>query len=155
MLSLYRPQLDDLWFRQALLADPDTMSYNAKWGGAISFPREKWRDWYRRWLVEHEGKRFYRYLLSTEANGFVGEVAYHYDDSQGIFLCDVIVHARHRKNGYGTEGLQLLCEAARENGVAALHDHIAPGNPSLQLFLRNGFAIDFQTEDGVMVGRAL
>ena len=37
MLTLVTPNLDDLWFRQELMTDEDTMSYNAKWGGTISF----------------------------------------------------------------------------------------------------------------------
>ena len=27
-VSFYRPQLEDLWFRESLMADPETMSYN-------------------------------------------------------------------------------------------------------------------------------
>lgn len=41
-IELYRPSLEDLWFKQALLADPDTMSYNRAWGGTVEFPRELW-----------------------------------------------------------------------------------------------------------------
>ena len=37
MLTLVTPNLDDLWFRQELMTDEDTMSYNAKWGGTISY----------------------------------------------------------------------------------------------------------------------
>ena len=39
MLHLYKPELEDLWFREKLLSDPDTMSYNNKWGGTIDFPQ--------------------------------------------------------------------------------------------------------------------
>lgn len=34
-ISLYIPQIEDLWFRQEFMADPDTMSYNNAWGGTI------------------------------------------------------------------------------------------------------------------------
>lgn len=44
-VTLYKPHLDDLWFRQAMMADPETMSYNNAWGGTIPFPREKWEVW--------------------------------------------------------------------------------------------------------------
>ena len=155
MLGLYRPALGELWFRQALLADAQTMAYNRQWGGVIPFPKERWSDWYARWIDGDEGKRFYRYLLADEAKRFVGETAYHYDDSRGLFLCDIIVHAKYRGRGYGAEGLRLLCEAAKANGIAALYDDIAAQNPSVQLFLSNGFTIDFQTDDIVMVKRTL
>ena len=155
MLRLYKPALDDLWFRQELLSDPDTMSYNNAWGGVISFPQDKWQDWYNYWLIETEDKRVYRYLLNAATNQFIGEAAYHFDDSRNIYICDIIVYAKYRGNGYGTEGLSLLCEAAKENGVSTLYDDIAADNPSVQLFLNNGFAVDFQTEDVVMVKRVL
>lgn len=155
MLTLYRPELDELWFRQELLLDPDTMAYNNRWGGVISFPQEKWGSWYKHWIVENENRRFYRYLLNGAIHKFIGETAYHYDNSRNIFLCNIIVYAKYRGNGYGTEGLRRLCEAAKENGVIALYDDIASDNPSVQLFLNNKFTVEFQTEDVVMVKRVL
>lgn len=155
MLCLYKPTVDELWFRQELLSDPDTMSYNNAYGGVISFPKGKWRGWYDHWFHEKEDKRFYRYLLNTDTNQFVGETAYYFDDLQGIYICDIIVYAKYRGNGYGTEGLLLLCKAAKENGIEILYDDIASDNPSVQLFLNNGFTVEFQTEDVVMVKRIL
>ena len=152
-LRLHKPDLAELWFREKLLADPDTMSYNNKWGGTISFPREKWEDWYRRWVAQSEGKRFYRYLVCE--NTFVGETAYHYDDTRDVFLCDIVVFAEYRGKGYGTEGLRLLCEAAKENGIAVLYDDIAADNPSVKLFLDNGFTVVNRTEDIVTVKKLL
>ena len=37
MLTLVKPNIDDLWFREKLMADEDTMSYNAKWGVRFLF----------------------------------------------------------------------------------------------------------------------
>ena len=51
MIEAYRPAPEDMWFRQSLLADEETMAYNAAWGGTIAFPREAWAKWYARWLV--------------------------------------------------------------------------------------------------------
>lgn len=42
MLTLYEPKYEDLWFRQMMLADEDTMSYNHAWGGTIPWPEDKW-----------------------------------------------------------------------------------------------------------------
>lgn len=36
MITLVKPAFDDLWFREKLMADEETMSYNARWG---HFPR--------------------------------------------------------------------------------------------------------------------
>ena len=38
MITCYIPKIEDLWFKETMLADPDTMSYNRAWGGTISFP---------------------------------------------------------------------------------------------------------------------
>ena len=155
MLSLYKPELEDLWFREEFMNDPDTMSYNNAWGGTIAFPKEKWGDWYNKWIIRHENERYYRYLLNVKTNEFVGETAYHLDYSRNIYIADVIICAKHRGRGYGTEGLKLLCTTAKENGLTILYDDIAADNPSVRMFLNNGFTIDYQTDDIIMVKRVL
>lgn len=79
MLQVYTPQLEDLWFRQSMMSDEETMSYNHAWGGTIPFPKESWEDWYDYWVVNHESEHFYRYL-EDDKRGFVGEIAYHLDE---------------------------------------------------------------------------
>lgn len=68
---------------------------------------------------------------------------------------DVIVHSRYRGRGYGTQGLQLLCEQGRRDGLEALYDDIADDNPSLFLFLKNGFERVRDTEEGILVKKVL
>ena len=63
MLTLYEPKYEDLWFRQMMLADEDTMSYNHAWGGTIPWPEDKWSGWYDYWIACHEGKRYYFYAF--------------------------------------------------------------------------------------------
>ena len=99
-VSLYRPQMTDLWFRKALLADPETMSYNDAWGGTILFGTERWEPWYRDW-VGNPDKRFYRYVAVGPSREFVGETAWHYDEDERKYLADVIIMARCRGRGYG------------------------------------------------------
>lgn len=155
MLTLYTPSLKDMVFRQRLLADEQTMAYNKAYGGTIPFPKEKWESWYSKWVNPADERFFYRYLHNKTANEFVGETAYHYDESRGIFLCDMIVLAKHRGKGFGTLGLKLLCEAAKSNNISALYDDIAVDNPSVELFLRNGFNIEYKTAEIVMVKKVL
>lgn len=156
MIALYLPKLEDLWFREKMLSDPDTMAYNAAWGGTIPFPPEAWEDWYGRWILRRGGnERFYRYLLEEESGAFVGETAYHWDSGKGVYLADVIVYSPDRGRGYGKQGLALLCQAAKENGCAELYDDIARGNPSVHMFLEMGFTVDSVTEDAVMVRKVL
>ena len=40
-LALYEPKYEDLWFRQMMLADEDTMSYHRAWGGTIPWPEDR------------------------------------------------------------------------------------------------------------------
>lgn len=77
------------------------------------------------------------------------------DEFRDIYICDVIVLAQYRNRGYGTDALQQLCIAAKNNGIAVLHDDIAADNPSYKLFLKNGFEIEYQNEEIVMVKRNL
>ena len=155
MLKLYLPKLEDLWFRKELLKDPDTMSYNAKWGGVIDFNEDSWNDWYDYWVINNEGLRFYRYLLN-EDNKFVGEIAYHFDKMRKLYMSNVIIYAKYRNHGYGKEGLLLLIENAKNNGIDVLYDDIAVDNYSGQrLFMKCGFIKDYETSDYIMLKKEL
>ena len=154
-LVLYRPKLEELDFRRALLADPDTMAYNHAYGGTVAFPRERWGGWYARWLEDETGGRFYRYLRLEGTGEPVGETAYHYDGGFGAAVCDVLVSARHRGRGFGRQGLELLCAAAKENGVKRLVDNIAIDNLSVGLFLRAGFRERLRNDEYILVEKEL
>ena len=155
MLKVVKPELEDLWFRESMMADIETMSYNDAWGGTIPFPKEDWEEWYTLWVRNSGQERYYRYLKDDVNKVFVGEISYHFDKLRNIYLCDVIIKAEFRKQGFGTQGIQLLCEAAKANGVEALYDNIAADNPSAHLFLKNGFSIEFQNDEIVMVKTVL
>ena len=155
MLKVVKPELEDLWFRESMMADIETMSYNDAWGGTIPFPKEDWEEWYTLWVRNSGQERYYRYLKDDANKVFVGEISYHFDKPRNIYICDVIIKAEFRKQGFGTQGIQLLCEAAKANGVEALYDNIAADNPSAHLFLKNGFSIQFQNDDILMVKTVL
>ena len=153
MLELVIPTLEDMWFREKLLADEETMSYNHAWGGTISFPEEKWQNWYDRWVKNHENKRYYRYL--KDENGFVGEIAYHYDPEYDGYVADIIIFFQFRGRGYGAQGLELLCNAAKENGIRVLYDDIAIDNTAINLFKKQGFYEVCRTEEKIILKKDL
>ncbi len=153
MIILYKPKLEDLWFREQFMSDPETMSYNHAWGGTIPFPENTWKDWYDHWLVHHDNKRFYRYLRDSETENYIGEIAYHYDEERKIWLAYVIVVSEYRGKGYGSEGLQLLCDAAKENGIDVLRDDIAIDNPAAGLFFKAGFTEEHHTNEIIMLSQ--
>ncbi len=153
-VTFYKPKLEDLWFRRAMLEDPETMSYNRAWGGTIPFPREKWADWYDCWVANPE-KRFYRYIMTGEDGAFAGEAAWHYDPDLNVYLADIIIAAERRRQGFGKAGLLLLCETAGREGIPALYDNIAAGNPGISLFLQCGFREEYRTEEIIMLKKTL
>ncbi len=153
MLELVVPTLEEMWFRESLMADEETMSYNHAWGGTIPFPKENWKGWYESWIVNHKGKRFYRYL--KDENGFVGEIAYHYDSEYKGYVADVIVFSKYRGKGYGSKGLEMLCESAKKNGIAVLYDDIAIDNTAIKMFLKQGFFEEYRTEEKIVLKKEL
>ena len=58
---------------------------------------------------------------------------------------------RFRGQGFGKEGLKLVCDAARANGIEALYDNIALDNGAVQMFLNCGFTEIRRTEEAVWV----
>ena len=153
MLELYEPQVEDLWFKEQMTGDAQTMAYNHAYGGTMPFPKENWEDWHNRWISNHNNQRFYRYL--KENGTFVGEIAYHFDAERQIYIADVIIYAPSRGNGYGRDGLLLLCETAKKNGITELYDDIAIDNSSVALFLKCGFAEVLRTAEYVLVKKEL
>ena len=153
MLEVVTPTFADMWFRESLMADEETMSYNHTWGGTIPFPKEKWQNWYDYWIINHENQRYYRYLKAE--NRFVGEVAYHYDPEYEGYVANVIVLSRFRGKGYGAQGLELLCAAAKENGINALYDDIAIDNTAVRLYLKQGFYEVYRTDEKIVLKKDL
>lgn len=153
MIEQYKPELKDLWFRKQMLEDEETMSYNRAWGGAIPFPEEDWKDWYDYWIAEAGDRRWYRYLKDN--NQFVGEIAYHFDAETGGYIANVIVYSEFRGRGYGGQGLDLLCSAAKQNGIDVIYDDIAIDNPAIKLFLAHGFFETRRTEEKIILKKVL
>ena len=66
-----------------------------------------------------------------------------------------MIYAKYRRRGYGGEALEMLCAAAKENGLALLYDDIAADNPAAALFIRHGFTEAYRTEEKIMLKRVL
>ena len=154
LLRLHLPARDDLSFRRQLLADPETMSFNAEWGGTIAFPEEAWNDWYDEWIANHRNLRYYRYLVN-EAGDYVGEVSFRFDPKWGGYMANVIIHNRYRRRGYGREALRLLCTAAKSRGIPVLYDDMAITNPALGMFAEEGFSEIARTDRIILLKKEL
>ena len=155
MLELYRPKVEDLWFREKILGDEETMSFNKPWGGTIPFPESAWKQWHDTWTLCDDGKRFYRYLKDPDSEEFVGEIFYCFDDDRWIWLASILIAAGHRGKGYGRQALKILCELAAETGIEILYDDAALEDPSIPLFTENGFREEYRTDDIVLLKKDL
>lgn len=150
-MKLYKPQLEDLWFRQEMMEDEATMAYNHAYGGTIAFPKDKWKEWYKRYMFDDS--KFYSYIM--DGDNFVGTMSYRYDERDKIYKISILIHAKYRGKGYGDFALKSLCKIAKENDVKELYDDIAIDNSSINLFLKNGFVEDFRTDEFIMVKKVL
>ena len=93
--------------------------------------------------------------MKDDTGSFIGEIAYHYDSGRNIYVADIIVYAPHRGKSYGSIGLDLLCSAAKQNGVKTLYDDIAIDNPAIKMFLNKGFIEEYRTSDIIMLRKEL
>lgn len=130
-IELYVPLPEELGFRQEMMADPDTMSYNAGWevsfpgyhreSGCIDFPPGEWAAWYADWIGQ-EPERFYAYIR-REDGAFVGEVNFHHTPQKDRWDMGIMIHAPYRAQGYAVPALRLMAAHAFEDcGVNRLYN---------------------------------
>lgn len=156
-LSLHVPKHDELWYRQIMLSDSATMSYNAGYDlnldgyhretGCIDFPLEKWSGWYSR-FIGCEPKRFYAYLVRKDDGAFIGEVVLRQKNESGRYEMGVVIEACHRGNGYSAEAMGLLLNVAfnRLNATVVCNDFERSRAAALKLHLNAGFEIVCEDE---------
>ena len=120
-LRLFVPRMEDLWFRQQMMADPITMGYNAGYDvsfsgyhqdtGCIDFPETAWADWFGDW-IGREPERYYAYIQRGNDGQMLGEVCLHRSASCDWWDMGILIHAPFRGKGYGAPALQLLLNHA-------------------------------------------
>lgn len=149
MLELYEPKLEDYWYEQELLSDPDTMSYNAGWDvsyfgynydtGCIDFPTHRWQDNYNK---RHSNNNYFFYLKDN--NNYVGTACYYLEDNK--WNCSIVIEHKFRSKGYGKEGLKLLCSKAfRDNRIQELYDTFEVDRTRTNIFAELGFKTNSKT----------
>lgn len=149
ILKLHIPEYNELWYRQKIMHDPDTMSYNKgydmdfdgydKETGCIDFPERKWADWYD-YFVGNEPECFYAYIVNDSEGDFVGEVNVHKSRDNNWYEMGIVLEAKYRGKGYADKALWLLLQHTFEdmnaeavhndfedNRVAALKAHLSVG----------------------------
>ena len=131
-LYLHIPSFDELWYRQRIMSDPDTMSYNRGYElsfpgyhpdtGCIDFPESEWQEWYD-WFIGQQPARYYAYIVRRQDGTFIGEVNVHRNGDAPWHEMGIVIEAKHRGKGYAVEALRLLLEHAfDEMGIEAIHN---------------------------------
>lgn len=131
-VALYFPKLEELWFYQKMLSDPETMSYNANWDvsypgyhrdtGCIDFPEEEWAPWYAGWK-DQEPRRFYAYIQRCCDGAWIGGINFHYTPEKDWWDMGIVICAPYRGKGYAVPALKLMLDHAfRDCGVTRIHN---------------------------------
>lgn len=114
------------------------------------------QDYYRRhmadgtfvsWLAMDREK-----IVGTSGMSFVEKPPYFGCPSGKMgLLSSMFTDPDYRRKGYGREGLMLLMNAARNNGIIVLYDDIALDNIAVKLFKGVGFTEDYRTDEYIML----
>ncbi|MBP0965139.1 MAG: hypothetical protein J5999_07585 [Oscillospiraceae bacterium] len=85
-LRLHIPDLTELWYRQKLLSDPDTMCFNRSSDNCdcIGFLDDVFSDWYNYWINGFP-MRYYAYVVRVSDDTFIGEVWLHKNEKIGFY----------------------------------------------------------------------
>ena len=159
-LYLHIPAYEELWYRQKIMQDPDTMSYNKgydlkfndydKETGCIAFPPNKWTDWYTSFIGQ-EPHRFYAYIVRESDGEFIGEVNVHRNADAGWYEMGIVLEAKYRGKGYAAAALRLLLQYAFEKmGAEAVHNEFEEErSAAVQTHLSAGF-IRYRQENRII-----
>ena len=129
-LEIHIPTMNDLWFKQKMMSDKNTMSYNKNFtpsegynpnDGTIDFPKEKWQTWHETWIGAKD--KFYAYLVRKSDKKWIGDIAYHFADKD-MPIIHIVIDNEFRGLGYAKEGLAILCENAKKNGIKKIYNDI-------------------------------
>ena len=149
-VELYIPKLEDLWFYQKMMSDPETMSYNDPWGGCIDYPDEVLPDWYARWIGQ-EPQRFYAYIKRTSDGAWIGDVNFHYTPERGWWDMGIVIYEPYRGKGYAVPALRLLLDQAfRVCGISRLHNDFETTRDAAWAIHRKVGFKEMGVEDGIL-----
>lgn len=147
-VSLYIPKLEDLWYREKCMSDPDTMSYNAGYDvhydgyhyetGCIDFPVENHELWYKEKM--NNPNFFYAYIKDEETKDWVGYVNFNKNPETNKATMGIVIESIHQGKGYMRPAMRELIKKAEGKGVFALTDTVPETRENaLKVFYDLGF----------------
>lgn len=159
-LALHVPRLEELDYRQRLMRDAETMSYNRGYDldfegyhkdtGCIDFPKSEWADWHA-YFVGQEPRRYYAYVMRLEDGVFIGEVNVHQSGDTPWYDMGIVLEAQYRGRGYAGEALRLLLAHAFDtlHAPAVHNDFEETRTAALRTHLDAGFT-EIRRSDGMV-----
>lgn len=144
------PSIEEMYYRQDWMKNPNTMSYNAgydinlkgynKETGIISKTDEEMINWYYNW-VNKEPDKYFAYIYDKNIEEPVGEIYYYLDD--GIHSMGIIIQDKYRGKGYSYLALiELEKKAFEENNINELSDFIPiERTNAIKSFLKANFIL--------------
>jgi len=156
-VSLYIPKVEDLWYREKCMSDPDTMAYNAGYDvsydgyhydtGCIDFPKGKHKAWYDSKMTNPNF--FYAYIRDDESKEWVGYVNFNKDEETGNATMGIVIESVHQGKGYMRPAMKQLINEAQKKNVNLLTDTVPTSRENaLKVFYSLGFE-----KSGEVVGK--
>ena len=151
MKSIYlkTPEVEELYYRQKWMMDPETMSYNAgydmemegydKVSGTICKTDEQMQEWYKKWKKSHN--RYIAYIYDAEMKIPVGEVYFQNDENSREYEIGIVIASQYRGKGYADPALLSLQKVAFEENEAEILSDWFPEDrfEAVKLFRKVGF----------------
>ena len=120
-LNLHVPSFEELEYRQKILSQEDTMSYNKEYNlgienynnetGCIDFSKKYWKNWYTKWISESVD-RYYAYIVNSNTGDFIGEICFYYEKQNNLYRIGIVIESKYRGNGYCSKALIKLADKA-------------------------------------------
>lgn len=144
-ILLHNPRLDELWYREALYQDKETMSFVDICKHEIDNWPPKNQNELKEWFIDNNVNmsNFYSYIIDKEKNIPVGEVSVYYHKTFGKYIIHIIVQDKFRHQGFGTEAVQLVLEHVfKVMNLDAIYEIREPERIEVKnLFSKLGFSI--------------
>ena len=138
---LKHPTLEELAYTEELLSCEKTMSFNNKWGGTVSFSKEKWQAFYDNYLTS-KNKDIYFHVYNLD-NVFVGEVSARYIESEDHYMLNIKIKHEYRGNHHASDALiAFLDYMFHEKNMKVILDDVASDNMGgIELLKSVGFQV--------------
>lgn len=147
MARLIVPELNELNYRKKLLENRGTMAFR---NGIIPFPKEEWSSFHQEWVGQDPGRKYFAYIYCGGCEDFTGMVSYCYDEELAGHVIDVLVEKSRRRCGYGTSGISLIKDIARQNHISRFIAPLPKDSEAIPFLEKNGFQKDHESEDSVV-----